>query len=237
MYYDLFDKMLQEKHILIAGTTGSGKSVIENNLIYHAIQHKPTEIQLILIDPKRVELIDYKRLPHTIAYASEPDTMINAINQAMKICNLRYQIMQKHHAKKYQGSHIFIIIDEYADLMSICRKDVENTIQRLAQIGRAARVHLVACTQYVNQVINTKIRCNFDCRIGLHTATEADSKRIIERSGCESLPRYGQCYYSNADGIERWKVPYIDQNTINDILHKYRTKNPLKRFIQRYKGI
>lgn len=211
--------MLKQPHLLIAGATGSGKSVVINGIIYTALYQPPEQIQFILIDPKRVELIDYKYLPHTIAYASEPQTMIQALQLALEITENRFKQMQIQHAKKYTGGHIYVIIDELADLMTTNAKQVVPLLQRLAQIGRAAKIHLICATQCpLAEIIPTKIKVNFDSRVALRTASAQHSRNIIECTGCEQLPQYGQGYYKTAKAMTLYNIPMIPDNEIQRII-------------------
>lgn len=228
LYNKFFWKCTEQPHILVAGQSGSGKSVFENGLLYTLLYRKPTDVvggaQLILIDPKRVELVQYKNLPHTLRYASEPGDMIEALNFAMDMTELRYKAMQKKGLRKYTGSDIYVFIDEFADLMTTNKKQVQPLIQRLAQIGRAARVHIVLLTQCpLAKVIPTEIKVNFDTRIGLRTASAQDSRNIIGRTGCERLPEHGKCICkcpisSFQDGLDifRIDVTYYDEATLNE---------------------
>ena len=231
-YYSLYSDMLKQTHLLIAGATGSGKSVVINGIITTSLQYSPEQVQYILIDPKRVELVDYKPLPHTICYASEPDTMVQALQRAMNLIEGRYTVMQRQHVKKYSGSNVYIVIDELADLMTTNKKQVQPLIQRIAQIGRAANVHIIAATQCpLSAVIPTPIKVNFDSRVGLRTRSKQDSRNILERGGCELLPSYGQGYYMTAQGIELYKIPMYDQTTTYAlILHWTRQNRPLSLF-------
>lgn len=190
----LYNTLLKQTHLLVAGATGSGKSVIVNGLIHTAItQYTPSMIQFIFIDPKRVELSEYRNMPHCVKYASEPADMIGALQYAMDICENRYKIMQNQGARKYTGAQVYVIIDEWADLMTTQKKAVKPLIQRLAQIGRAAGIHIILCTQTpVAVIIPTEIKCNFDSRVGLRTRSGQDSRNIIGVKGLETLPRYGQ---------------------------------------------
>lgn len=208
--FTLYRDMLSQPHLLIAGATGSGKSVIINSLIYTALYDSPAAVRFILIDPKRVELIEYKNLPHTIQYASEPGEMIGALQGALDIVEMRYKLMQRHRARKYKGAAVYIIIDELADLMTTNKKQVQPLIQRLAQIGRAANVHIIAATQCpLAAVIPTPIKVNFDSRVGLRTRSRQDSRNILDCPGCEMLPRYGQGYYMTPEGLQLYNIPMI----------------------------
>lgn len=221
-YYELYKDMLAQPHLMIAGATGSGKSVVINSLIYTALYKHPYTAKtenncgFILIDPKRVELSAYKDLPHTIRYASEPDTMLSALHQAMNITESRYKEMQARGDKKYSGGHVYVIIDEFADLMTTDRRHVQPIIQRLAQIGRAANVHIILATQCpLAKVIPTEIKVNFDARVGLRTRSAQDSRNILGVSGCELLPRYGQGYYMEPDCLTLYNLPMIPEEKLS----------------------
>jgi len=209
--YSLYKDMLKQPHLLIAGSTGSGKSVVINALIHTALYNSPVKTGLILIDPKRVELIDYKCLPHTITYASEPDTIVQALNHAMNIVECRYTAMQADRVKLYKGSNVYVIIDELADLMTTNKAQIQPLLQRLCQIGRASRVHVIAATQCpLSAVIPTPIKVNFDSRVALRTRSKQDSRNILGVAGCERLPRYGQGYYMNPEQFTLYNIPMIE---------------------------
>ena len=132
---------------------------------------------------------------------------------AMNTIETRYTQMQRAHEKKYQGAQLYVIIDELADLMTTNKKQVMPLIQRIAQVGRAAGVHLICATQCpLAKVIPTEIKVNFDARVGLRTRSAQDSRNILGFNGCEDLPRYGQAYYINPDsGVKKIVVPMYDK--------------------------
>lgn len=222
--YNFYEELLEQKHLMIAGATGSGKSVIVNGIIYTALSRFPFSsaggATFILIDPKRVELVDYKDLPHTILYASEPDEMVRALQIALNLVEDRYREMQQLRIKQYHGGDTYIIIDEFADLMTTNRRKVAPLIQRIAQIGRAAKVHIILCTQCpIAKVIPTEIKCNFDSIIGLHTRSKQDSRNILGYTGCERLPQYGECYYMAPGYIRHYTdIPMIEQEKIQLVI-------------------
>lgn len=213
--YILFEDMLKQSHLLIAGATGSGKSVLENGLITTALKDSPAAVQFILIDPKMTELQEYAALPHTLIYADSerPEKMIEGLNQSIEIMMQRFSYMKRHQLKDYVGGHIYVIIDELADLMTTHKKDVTPLLQRISQLGRAAHVHLIACTQSpLATVIPTPIKVNFDSRVGLRTATAQDSRNILDVKGCELLPNprethTAQGYYRQGGTIKLWNIP------------------------------
>ena len=229
--YDFYMDLLAQTHLLVAGATGSGKSVIVNGMIYTAMLDTPDRYQFILIDPKRVELAMYRNVPHTVFYASEPADMVQALQIAMDITEKRYRQMQACGTRKYNGPKLLVIIDELADLMTTNKRQVKPLLQRLCQIGRAANVCVIACTQCpLREIIDTSIKVNFDSRIALRTSCKQDSRNIIGIPGCENLPRYGQCYYKTAMGLTRWYVPYYDDTTIMELVHMWESKRkPVKR--------
>lgn len=215
----LYADMLRQPHLLVAGATGSGKSVVINGLIYTALYNHPTNgaggALFVLIDPKRVELSMYRDLPHTLYYASEPDTMRQALYAVMAFCESRYKQMQRDGVRLYQGGDVYVIIDEFADLMTTQKRLILPVIQRLAQIGRAAKIHLVIATQTpIARVLPTEVKCNFDSRVALRTRSAQDSRNILGVKGCEKLPRYGAAYYMTPDRFGVECIPMIPDNEI-----------------------
>ena len=218
--YTLFDDMAKQPHLLIAGATGSGKSVVVNGIIYNLLHSGPSKASLILIDPKRVELVQYKNVPHCLRYASEPADMPQALQYAMMITENRYQVMQRNGERMYSGGDVYVIIDELADLMTTQKKAVLPLLQRLCQIGRAAKVHVIACTQCpLAKVIPTEVKVNFDSRVALRTRSPQDSRNILNRTGCELLPRYGQGYYMTPEGLNLWNIPMYSESDVAAVLN------------------
>lgn len=236
--YTVFDDMLKQTHLLVAGASGSGKSVLVNGIISTALYRFPDEIQFILIDPKRVELAQFKNLPHTIGYYSEPDNMTQGLENAMSLIENRYRIMQKQGVKQYKGGHVYIIIDELADLMTTNRKTVQPILQRISQVGRASNVHLIACTQCpLSSVIPTPIKVNFDSRVGLRTRNKQDSRNILDHAGLEELPRYGKGIYYKPEGEQLINIPYVKQDEIDRLIIWWEEQKPQKyNFIKWLKG-
>ena len=213
--------ILNQPHTLIAGATGSGKSVLINSIMYTALHFAPCQKQFILIDPKRVELIDYKRLKHAILYTSEPKDIVKAIHASVDIMERRYKKMQRQHVKLYEGSDVYVIIDEFADLMTTQKRETLPPLCRIAQLGRAARIHLIIATQRpTKDIINGQIKVNIDSRVALRCPTAQDSRNIINVSGAELLPRYGQGYYLTPETItpKLYKIPYTEQSEIQRLI-------------------
>ena len=226
LYSTLYADMATQPHLLIAGATGSGKSVVVNGILHTLLAtHSPATLDLILIDPKRVELVQYRHLPHTTYYASELDEFEKALKKALDITEARYRIMQKDGVKKWQYGDTYVVIDELADLMTTCRKTVQPLLQRLCQIGRAARVHVIAATQCpLAKILPTEIKVNFDARVGLRTRSGQDSRNILGVTGCETLPRYGQGFYMTPEGCDRYKLPLIAEEDIDALIEYWTDK-------------
>lgn len=211
--YTIYTALLKQKHLLIAGATGSGKSTLVNALIHTALYNGPNRVQFILIDCKGVELSDYAQLPHTIAHAITPQDSIKMLRYAVDIMLARFNWMRSASLKDYSGSDIYIIIDELADLMTTSKKEVVPLIQRLTQLGRAAHIHVIACTQCpLREIIPTTIKCNFDSRIALRTASRRDSQNVLDIAGAETLPDpitagRAEMLYKHSTQIERYTVP------------------------------
>lgn len=207
----LYADLVKQSHLLIAGATGSGKSVVINGMITTLRRIQP-KAQLILIDPKRVELSAYRRYRHTIAYADNAETIHASLNRGVQIVEKRYKIMQILHKKLYPGCDIYIFIDEFADLMTTDKKRIKPLIQRLAQIGRAAKVHVILATQTpIAAIIPTEIKCNFDSRLALRCRSTQDSRNILGVNGAELLPRWGYGIYMTAAEFSKVAIPKITE--------------------------
>lgn len=225
-----YESMLDAPHLLVVGATGSGKSVLINALIYNIIKEGPEKNQLILVDPKRVELHPYKTLPHSMIYACEPDTMLESLNFAIKIMEQRYEEMQSKGLKNTDEYSIYVIIDEYADLIDVCKKPAENAIIRLAQLGRAAGIHIIAATQNcTTKVVNTRIKSNFPARVVLKTAFMHESINVVGKRGAEDLPKYGKGYFLSGNDCNLVDIDMISDEKINTLIKSYEgIKNPYK---------
>ncbi len=203
-------------HLLIAGTTGSGKSVFLNSLILSILYRaKPEEVQMIMVDPKKVELVDYNGIPHLrIPVVTEPNLAAEALNGAVKEMTGRYKKfadlnvrdIKSYNAKIRENPEeysdrevlpqIVIIVDEFADLMMTASKDVEQAVVRLAQLARAAGIHLVIATQRPTaNVITGLIKSNIQSRVALTVASGLDSRTILDMNGAEKLLGHGDMLF------------------------------------------
>ena len=193
-------------HMLIAGATGSGKSValdaILCSMLYCA---SPSQMQLVLIDPKRVELGAYAGLPH-LAKPIVTDTAeaIYTLLQVEAAMDNRYKAMQRG---KPIGPRMVIVIDELADLMLTSRKAVEHSIVRIAQLGRAAGIHLILATQKpLVSVVTGLIQANTPCKLALQTASTTDSVRILGHKGAETLLGRGDALLKLPDRVQEIRL-------------------------------
>lgn len=224
--YRLYSMLADRPHLLIAGATGSGKSVTVNGIIYSLLATRsPREAQFILLDPKKVELSQYADIPHTVRYASDPSDMVDALTLAVSETDRRFCEMQRAGVKEYTGPDLYVIIDELADLMTTNKKTALPPLQRLAQIGRAARVHVIACTQNVLAVtIPTVLKCNFSTILGLRTANAQQSRFLIYAPGCETLPdprRSGKAigYLRDGADLDRYELYMYPASEIDAMIN------------------
>lgn len=190
-------------HLLVAGQTGAGKSVCINSLIISILyRSSPDDVQMLMIDPKQVELSGYNAIPHLVSeVVTDAKKAPLALNWAVNEMNQRYNLFKKHHARNLAGynemlraegekklPHLLIIVDELAELMMTSGKEVEEAIQRIAQLGRAAGIHLVIATQRPTvKVITGLIKANVPGRIGFSVKSSVDSRTILDVNGAEKL--------------------------------------------------
>ncbi|MDO5009960.1 MAG: DNA translocase FtsK [Intestinibacter bartlettii] len=194
-------------HLLIAGATGAGKSVCVNTIITSLLyKSSPEEVKLLLIDPKVVELAHYNGIPHLLSpVVTDPKKASNALNWAVNEMNKRYQLFAENGVKDITGYNrkceqkmykIVIIIDELADLMMACGNEVEDYICRLAQMARAAGMHLIIATQRPSvDVITGIIKANIPSRIAFAVSSQTDSRTILDMGGAEKLLGKGDMLY------------------------------------------
>lgn len=201
------DKM---PHLLIAGATGSGKSIAIHSLLISLLyKNSPEMLRLILIDPKRVELSVYNGIPHLLSpVITENKKAIGVLRWAIQEMERRYQILQEsgsrdiksYHQSRYDLPYILIVVDELADLMVSYGREVEGSIIRLAQMARATGLHLIVSTQRPSvEVITGLIKANITSRLALQVASQVDSRTILDTSGAEKLLGNGDLLYISAE--------------------------------------
>lgn len=218
-YSPLYLEMLESGHMLIAGAQGSGKSTVMTGLIHTALKRSPATYRMILVDPKRVDMLEYSNLPHVIRYATEAPQIAEALQYAIDMMEARYDYMTKRRLKEYDGPRLFVFIDEVADLMTnpANKRTFTPMIQRLAQLGRAAQITVIMASQVcLASVISTPIKANFSSRLALRTASSQDSRNIIDMKGAEQLPNprtAGKAYgiWRNGADTECYVLPRYDE--------------------------
>lgn len=225
----IYRDILNAPHTLIAGTTGSGKSVLMNGIITTFIENVPKEkAYMILIDPKKVEFSIYANTEHCAAYADTLTDIIAVLDTAIDVIGDRYELMKKQRVRRYTGREVYIFVDELADLMISSRgKEIKTKLQKILQIGRAAGVHVIAATQAPNRkVIPAELVLNFTDRIALRCLSAIESRQIINVSGAESLPRYGEGIYMSPNGYEKVSIPFISDTQAESIARKHSVSSP-----------
>ncbi len=198
-------------HLLIAGATGSGKSVAINSVIMSMLwQNSPSDLKLILVDPKRVELSLYQDIPHLMTpIITDAKATINALRWVVTEMDKRYEILAaagKRNIESYNSGndvrmpYLVIIVDEFNTLMQVAAKEVESAIVRLAQMARAVGIHLILATQRPSvNVITGLIKANITSRIAFSVASQADSRTILDMSGAEKLLGNGDMLFISAE--------------------------------------
>lgn len=199
-------------HLLVAGQTGSGKSVMINDILTSLLyRNSPSDLKLILVDPKTVELTPYNDIPHLLTpVITEPEKCISALKWAVAEMERRYRMLAEHKKRniaEYNGlkdeesmPYIVIVIDELADLMMMAARDVEALIVRIAQKARAVGIHLILATQRPSvDVITGLIKANVPARIAFTTASQVDSRTIIDQMGAEKLLGMGDMLFLTSE--------------------------------------
>ncbi|MBI3046120.1 MAG: hypothetical protein HYY86_01040 [Candidatus Harrisonbacteria bacterium] len=229
-------------HLLIAGSTGSGKSVAIHSLIISLLyKNSPETLKLILIDPKRVELTIYNEIPHLIApVITDGKKALGVFRWAIEEMEKRYEKLQAAGArdiKSYNASrpseslpYLAIIVDELADLMAAYGRDVESAIVRLAQMARATGIHLVLSTQRPSvEVITGLIKANITSRMALQVASQVDSRTILDMSGAEKLLGGGDMLFVSAElsKPKRIQGAYISEEELHAVTDFIRDNNEI----------
>jgi len=222
-------------HLLIAGTTGSGKSVCINTIILSLLfRHTPEKCKFILIDPKMLELSTYEGIPHLLCpVITEAKKAASVLGWVVKEMESRYRLMTKEGVRNIDGynakhklpmPYIVVVVDEMSDLMLVAGKEIENYIQKLSQMARAAGIHIIMATQRPSvDVITGTIKANFPTRISFQVTSKIDSRTILGEQGAEQLLGKGDMLYmSSANRIVRIHAPFVSDNEIEKINNSLR---------------
>lgn len=219
-------------HLMIAGATGSGKSIAINSLLISWLYRgSPSEIKMILVDPKRVELSLYNGLPHLLTpVITDHQKAVNALKWAVAEMDRRYKLLSEVHKRniaEYNSSsliqlpYIIVVVDELADLMSLAQNEVEAAIVRLAQMARAVGIHLVVATQRPSvDVITGLIKANITARMAFAVASQIDSRTILDNAGAEKLLGSGDMLYITSDlpKPKRIQGAYVTEKEIKKVV-------------------
>ena len=224
-------------HLLIAGTTGSGKSVCINTIILSLLyRHSPDKCKFILIDPKMLELSTYEGIPHLLCpVITEAKKAASVLGWVVKEMENRYRLMTKEGVRNidsYNSKHtlampyIVVVVDEMSDLMLVAGKEIENYIQKLSQMARAAGIHIIMATQRPSvDVITGTIKANFPTRISFQVTSKIDSRTILGEQGAEQLLGKGDMLYmSSANRIVRIHAPFVSDNEIEKVNNYLRSQ-------------
>jgi len=233
-------------HLLIAGATGSGKSVMLNCIILSLLyENSPEDLRLIMVDPKRVELSVYNGIPHLLTpVVNEASKTINALGWTLNEMSRRLEMFQHYHAKDINSFNeqlpdqklprIVFVIDELADLMMMSRKEVEASIIRLAQISRAAGIHLVLATQRPSvDIITGVIKGNMPARIAFTVASQVDSRTILDMAGAEKLMGKGDLLFSSPRLTKpvRLQGAFVSENEIKRVVRYIKARSDKPQYI------
>ncbi len=220
-------------HCLIAGTTGSGKSIMLNAFITSLLfRNSPDELKLILIDPKRVELTNFNGIPHLLTpVITEPEKILSSLKWAMAEMDRRYKLFQSVGVRNIAGynemsgfqalPYIIIIVDELADLMMFAPVEIEDAITRIAQLARATGIHLVVATQRPSvDVITGLIKANIPCRIAFNVSSMVDSRVILDGPGAEKLLGRGDMLFLPPDASKPMRIQgvFVQDSEINNLI-------------------
>ncbi|MGW8195075.1 MAG: DNA translocase FtsK 4TM domain-containing protein [Desulforhopalus sp.] len=219
-------------HLLIAGATGAGKSVGINTIIASILYNAtPQEVRFLMVDPKRIELSGYEGIPHLLhPVVVDPKLASRALNWAVREMERRYRLLEEAKVKSFDSyneiseeklPYIVVIVDELADLMMVASKDVETAIARLAQMARAAGIHMIIATQRPSvDVLTGLIKANFPTRISFKVSSKIDSRTILDASGAEHLLGAGDMLFlaPGTANIKRIHGAYISERETADIV-------------------
>jgi len=224
-------------HLLIAGTTGSGKSVCINTIILSLLyRHTPDKCKFILIDPKMLELSTYEGIPHLLCpVITEAKKAASVLGWVVKEMGNRYRLMTKEGVRNIDGynakhtlamPYIVVVVDEMSDLMLVAGKEIENYIQKLSQMARAAGIHIIMATQRPSvDVITGTIKANFPTRISFQVTSKIDSRTILGEQGAEQLLGKGDMLYmSSANKIVRIHAPFVSEGEIEKVNNYLRSQ-------------
>lgn len=202
----LADILLKENHLLVAGTTGSGKSTFLDILLNTLCTYSPSQKRYAIIDQKKISVVRWEHLPHCMEYARTPETALSLIKRFELEMDNRFDEMLDRGIDLYDGTDFYLIIDEAAVLLNHV-KEAKPILIKIMEMGRAARIHVVYCTQDPSRkTLDHAIVQNCDAKLALRCESQIESRQIIGVKGAEDLPRYGVALMKTPDYIVPRKV-------------------------------
>ena len=202
--HEPFISILEQPHTLIAGCTGSGKSTLLDGVLWHLDKLNRA---YAIIDLKRVSVLNFQKT--ALRYAKTPEDALKLLDDFIGEMERRFQVMESQGKAETDKPPIYLVVDESADLLDTV-KDSYPKMKHIGRLGRAARMHLIICTQSPSRrVIPADLTLNFTCRVGLRCESAIESRQVINRPGCELLPQYGKAILKTPNGISLVEIPKI----------------------------
>lgn len=222
---EFYDLISGTAHTLIAGTTGSGKSVLLNQILCSLMAYGEGDNfpAFVLVDTKRVELREFGKV-NGYCRATDPEQASTMLNACTEILESRFEVMERDNLKKSKECPVYIVIDELADLLYDDKvgKACLQSIIKIGRLGRAARMHLICCTQDPSRTtLSAQLMQNFTTCIALHCKSDIESKQIIGICGAEKLPKHGTVLVSDPNGIRKLNVEYVGDEAVAEFLEPF----------------
>lgn len=209
------EAILNTPHALIAGTTGSGKSVLLNGVICEGLNR---DVEFWFIDLKRVELNQYKKTYNCLRYVTEPEEVMPLLDDIIDDMDDEYERMESLGIKESTRPHRYLVIDELADLVST--KGVLDKLVKLGRLGRAAHIHMIGATQDPSRyTLSAQLMQNITCSVALKCKTSIESKQIVGVAGAEMLPPHGKGLITTYGGVKKVDIPLTDSSTIKRAIY------------------
>lgn len=216
--WTICDEMLQQTHLLVGGTTGAGKSTLAHSIIWSLASKSPYLASFYGIDLKKVELRRWRKLPHCKGIATTPAEAIQCLDLINRLVDFRLDVMVREGLAEYDGGHVYLIIDELAELLSVDRKAVVDKLSRVMRLGRAARIHVIGFTQAPNRAkgggLDPMLCQNFTAAVALRCRSAIESRQIVGVAGAESLPLHGTGIFWSGRGIKKIPVPMTNDREL-----------------------
>jgi DNA segregation ATPase FtsK/SpoIIIE-like protein len=234
--WNLCDDILKQTHCIIGGTSGSGKSTLLHSLMFSALIDSPVRVQFVLVDVKHgMELRRYKNLPHVLDFASTPEEAVKSIKYTEELMDRRYKEVLRTNRNSYDGSDIYLVIDELADLMQTAKAQVLGPLARIMRLGRAARVHVIGATQSPSRShgggIPSELAVNTGAALALRCRSSIESRQICGQGGAELLPEHGRGIYWSPSGTVQVDVPQTPEKDLTERINYWRYTRPRRRWV------